>query len=154
ARRGQRDEAGTLYRQVVAEVSGNRAALVGLENQIRPYLAMLIEDLPRQPELVSELFLAAQLVERPGSAQTLAQLARQLSAGSGEASELFRRANAVDRELSRVSLSIAQAQAQEAGSPTALLPELLDRRARLEQMQLQLFDSLSAYPEFRSVSRA
>jgi CHAT domain-containing protein len=154
ARRGQREESMALYRKVVADVSGNRAALVGLENQLRPYLAMLIEDLPQRPELVAELFLAAQLVERPASAQTLAQLSRQLSAGTGESSELFRRANAVDRELSRVNLSIAQTQAQEGGAPAALLPELLDRRARLELMQLQLFDSLSAYPEFRSVSRA
>lgn len=152
-RRGQRDEAMALYRQVVADVSGNRAALVGLENQIRPYMAMLTDDLPRRPELVSELFLAAQLVERPGSAQTLAELSRRLSAGTGEASELFRRANAVDRELARVNLSIAQAQAPDA-SVSVLLPELLDRRARLETMQLRLIDSLSAYPAFRSVSRA
>ena len=42
---------------------------------------MLVEDLPQQPALVGDLFLAAQLIERPGAAQTLAQLSRQLSAG-------------------------------------------------------------------------
>ena len=110
SRRGQRDEALALYRAIVDDVSGKRGALVGLENQIKPYFTMLVEDLPQRPELVADLFLAAQLIERPGAAQTLSQLARQLSAGTGEASELFRRATAVDRELTRVNLQIAQIQ--------------------------------------------
>ena len=151
-RRGQRDEALALYRGIVSDVSGERGALVGIENQIRPYFAMLVEDLPQRPELVGDLFLAAQLIERPGAAQTLSQLARQLSAGTGEASELFRRATAVDRELTRANLQIAQIQAQDEGAAAALLPELQDRRTRLEQMQLELFESLSAYPEYRSVA--
>ena len=151
-RRGQRGEAMTLYRTIVGDVTGQRDALIGLENQIRPYFTMLIEDLPQHPELVNDLFLASQLIERPGAAQTLSQLARQLSAGTGEASDLFRRATAVDRELTRANLAIAQATAQDEGGGAALLPELEDRRARLQQMQLELFDALSAYPEYRSVA--
>jgi CHAT domain-containing protein/tetratricopeptide (TPR) repeat protein len=153
-RRDQRSEAMALYRAIASDVTGERGALVGLENQIRPYFAMLIEDLPRQPELVNDLFLAAQLIERPAAAQALLQLARQLSAGSGEASDLFRRATAVDRELTRANLQIAQIQAQEEGAAAALLPELEDRRMRLEQMQLHLFEALSAYPEYRSVAHS
>lgn len=153
-RRGRRDDALALYREVVADVSGERGALVGLENQIRPYFDMLIADLPGQPTLVDDVFLAAQLIERPGAAQTLVQLSRQLSAGTGEAAELFRRANAVDRELARVKLSIAQAGEPEGGTPAALLPELEERRARLGQMQLELIDALSAYPEYRSLAHA
>src|SRR6185503_13845158 len=114
-RRGQRGEAMTLYRTIVGDVTGQRDALIGLENQIRPYFTMLIEDLPQHPELVNDLFLASQLIERPGAAQTLSQLARQLSAGTGEASDLFRRATAVDRELTRANLAIAQATAQDEG---------------------------------------
>lgn len=149
ARRGRRGESMDIYRGVVVDVSGRRGALVGLENQIRPYMLMLVEDLPQQPELISDLFLAAQLVERPGAAQTMAQLTRRLSAGDGEPSELFRRANAVDRELTRVNISIAQANA---GEESAQLPELENRRERLEQAQLSLIDALSVYPEYRSVS--
>ena len=154
ARRGRSDEARALYREVVRDVSGERGALVGLENQIRPYFDMLIADLPGQPALVDDVFLAAQLIERPGAAQTLVQLSRQLSAGTGEAAELFRRANAVDRELARVNLAIAQAGEPEGGTPAALLPELEERRARLGQMDLELIDALSAYPEYRSLARA
>src|SRR5687768_8543511 len=51
-RRGRRDEALALYRAIVGEVSGRRGALVGLENQIKPYFTMLVEDLPQRPELV------------------------------------------------------------------------------------------------------
>lgn len=152
ARRGQRDEAMALYRTIVADVTGERGALVGLENQLRPYFMMLVEDLPQRPALANDLFLAAQLIERPGAAQALSQLARQLSAGTGEASDLFRRATAVDRELTRANLQIAQIRAQEEGAAAVLLPELEDRRARLELMQLELFEALSAYPEYRSVA--
>ena len=152
SRRGQRAEAMALYRAIAADVTGERGALVGLENQIRPYFAMLIEDLPSQPALVNDLFLAAQLIERPAAAQALSQLARQLSAGTSEASDLFRRATSVDRELTRANLQIAQIRAQDEGTAAALLPEIEDRRARLEQMQLQLFEALSAYPEYRSVA--
>ena len=149
-RRGERTEALGIYREVVNHVVGQRAGLVGLENQLKPYFAMLVEDLPQQPGLVNDLFLAAQLIERPGAAQTLAQLARQLSAGSGDASDLFRRANTVDRELTRVNLSIAQVQVD--APETALLQEMLDRRARLETAQVELLDALSAYPEYRALS--
>ncbi|KRA81656.1 hypothetical protein ASD76_12170 [Altererythrobacter sp. Root672] len=153
ARRGERPQSLALYREVVGDVTGKRAALVGLENQIRPYMRMLVEDLQTQPALVSDLFLASQLVERPGAAQTLAQLSRQLSAGTGEASDLFRRANTVDRELTRVNLSIAQARSpDDVGEAAALLPELEDRRTRLEQAQLELIEALGAYPEYRSIS--
>jgi len=151
-RRGNRAEAMALYKEIVGNVVGERAALVGIENQIRPYFAMLVEDLPQNPALANDLFLAMQLIERPGSAQTLAQLSRQLSAGTSEASDLFRRASAVDRELNRVNLQIAQANAQEEGTPQALLPELNDRRMRLEATQLELFDALAAYPAYRSVA--
>jgi CHAT domain-containing protein len=151
-RRGQRGEALALYRAVVADVAGERGALVGLENQMRPYFAMLVEDLPREPSALGDLFLAAQLVERPGAAQALAQLSRQLSAGTSEAADLFRRANAVDRELARTNLALAQAGEPEGGTPAALVPELEARRMRLGQMQLELYDALAAYPAYRSIA--
>jgi CHAT domain-containing protein len=146
ARRGRQGEALALYGRIVEEVKNQRGALVGLENQLEPYFEMLVND----PARVNELFLASQLIERPGAAQTLAQLARQLSAGNSEASSLYRRANALDRELARVNLAIAQANAQP--SAPAPLTELQDRRMRLEQSQLELFDALAAFPAFRSIS--
>lgn len=153
ARNDGRDQAYALYGSIVESVVGQKGALVGLENQIRPYFDMLAEDIPSNPERVSQLFMASQLVERPGSAQTLGQLARKLSAGEGEASDLFRRASVVDRELSRINQSINQARLDaETGTENPLLPEWQERRARLEASQLELFDALAAYPAYRSVA--
>jgi CHAT domain-containing protein len=146
ARRGRQAEALTLYGKIAEEVRQQRGALIGLENQLEPYFALLVQD----PAKVDELFAAAQLIERPGAAQTSAQLARELSAGSSEAASLYRRANAVDRELARTGLAIATATADPAGA--AQLPDLQDRRMRLEQAQLELVNALSAYPAYRSVS--
>ena len=150
ARRGRRDEALALYGRIIDEVKGEKGALVGLENQLEPYFLLLVQDIPSNPQRVGDLFVAAQLIERPGAAQTLAQLARELSAGSSPASSLFRRANAVARELAQVNLSIAQANAQ----PNATVPlaDLQDRRKRLGQSQLELVNALAAYPAYRSVS--
>jgi CHAT domain-containing protein len=146
ARRGRQGEALALYGKIVGEVRDQRGALVGLENQLEPYFGLLAQD----PAKVDELFAAAQLIERPGAAQTSAQLARELSAGSSEASSLYRRANAVDRELARTNLAIATAGSQPGGA--GQLPDLQDRRMRLEQSQLELVNALSSYPAYRSVS--
>lgn len=152
-RNGQRERAYGLYGEIVESVVGQRGALVGVENQLRPYFTMLIEDIPQNPERVSQLFVASQLARRPGSAQTLGELSRRLSAGDSEASDLFRRATSIDRELSRLNLQINQARLDaEAGLENPALPEWQERRQRLERSQIALFDALAAYPAYRSVA--
>ncbi|MGX7951575.1 CHAT domain-containing protein [Tsuneonella sp. HG249] len=154
ARHGQAAQAMDFYKAIVAETAQDRAALIGLENQLVPYFDMLAASVPQQPELVSDLFAAAQLIERPGAAQTLAQLSRRLEAGDGEASDLFRRETAVRREINRIDLTRAQYTAPGAEQPDpAALAELDARRTRLEQSQVELLDKLSAYPAYRSQAR-
>jgi CHAT domain-containing protein/tetratricopeptide (TPR) repeat protein len=145
-------EAMQLYRSVVASTIGERDALIGVEHQMAPYFRMLVEQLPQRPELVSDLFEAAQLVERPGAAQTLSQLTRRLAAGDSQASDLFRRATNVDRELNRTNLAIAQVQAGDQNAPSAQLADLQAEQKRLQQAQLELVDALSAYPAYRSLA--
>ena len=152
-RHDQPGQAMELYKAIVAETSEDRAALVGLENQLVPYFDMLAASIPQQPALVSDLFAAAQLIERPGAAQTLAQLSRRLEAGDGEASDLFRRETAVRREINRIDLARAQLTAPGAQADPTALAELDRRRARLEQAQLELLGKLSAYPAYRSQAR-
>jgi CHAT domain-containing protein len=152
-RHGQPSQARTFYREIVSATAEDRGALVGLENQLVPYFDMLAAEAPTQPKAVADLFAAAQLVERPGAAQTLAQLSRRLEAGDGEASDLFRRETAVRREINRVDLARAQLAAGEAAPDAAALAELDARRARLEQSQVELLDRLSAYPAYRSLAR-
>jgi CHAT domain-containing protein len=146
------DEAMQLYRGVVQSTVGQRGALVGVEHQIQPYFQMLVDRLPQRPELISDLFEAAQLVERPGAAQTLSQLTRRLEAGDGQASDLFRRATNVDRELNRTNLAIARLQATDESAPAAQLADLQAEQKRLQQSQLELVNALSAYPSYRSLA--
>jgi CHAT domain-containing protein len=151
-RQHKQDEALQLYRGVVRSTVGQRGALVGVEHQIRPYFQMLVDRLPQQPELISDLFEASQLVERPGAAQTLSQLTRRLEAGDGQASDLFRRATNVERELNRTNLAIAQLQAADQSAPAAQLADLQAEQKRLQQSQLELITALSAYPAYRSLA--
>ena len=146
------DEAMQLYRGVVQSTIGQRGALVGVEHQIRPYFQMLVDRLPQQPALISDLFEASQLVERPGAAQTLSQLTRRLAAGDSQASDLFRRATNVDRELNRTNLAIAQLQAPDQNAPAAELADLQAEQKRLQQSQLELVNALAAYPAYRSLA--
>jgi len=152
-RHGQAGQARELYKTIVAKTAEDRSALVGLENQLVPYFDMLAADIPQQPGAVADLFAAAQLVERPGAAQTLAQLSRRLEAGDGEASDLFRRETAVRREINRIDLTRARLAAPGAQTDAATLADLDARRARLEQGQVELLAKLSAYPAYRSQAR-
>jgi tetratricopeptide (TPR) repeat protein len=153
-RHGKTDEALALYRGIVTSTIGERSALVGMEHQIVPYFQLLVDQLPQRPELVSDLFLASQLIERPGAAQTLSLLSRRLEGGSGQASDLFRRATNVERDLNRVNLELAQVRAQSpqqqasAAGATALA-DLSAKRDRLQQTQLERVSALSASPAKR-----
>ena len=153
-RHGQPSQAMELYRAIVGKTAENKSALVGLENQLAPYFDLLVAGIPQQPALVGDMFAAAQLIERPGAAQTLGQLARRLAAGDGEASDLFRRESAVRRELNRINLTLAQVQVPGGTAPdAAALAELQSRRDRLAASQLELLSSLASYPAYRSLAR-
>ena len=150
-RRGRNDEAMQIYGGIVHDISGRRDALVGLEHQIEPYFQLLVDGLPQKPEYVAELFQAAQLVERPGAAQTLSQLTRRLAAGNSQASDLFRRETNVERQINQTNVALAQLRTGQ-GATGAQAAELQDTLKRLQQNQLDLVNSLSAYPAYRSLA--
>ena len=155
ARRGRKDEALVIYKAIANDVAGNRGALVGMSNLIRPYFSLLAERAANDPGAVADLFAASQLVERPGAADTLAQLSRQLEAGEGQAAELFRQSLSLSRDIERNRILIAQANAQvAAGGQAPQLADLTQRQARLTTSQLELLNALAAYPQFRSVRRS
>jgi CHAT domain-containing protein len=151
-RRGRNDEAMQLYGGIVHDISGRRDALVGLEHQMEPYFQMLVDGLPQKPELVSELFQAAQLVERPGAAQTLSQLTRRLAAGNSQASDLFRRETNVERQINQTNVALAQLRTGQGPAPAAQTAELQGTLKRLQQNQLDLVNALSAYSAYRSLA--
>jgi len=153
ARRGRNGEAMALYRELVEATVGERGALVGMENQMRPYFALLADEVDSNPALADDMFLAAQLIERPGAAQTLAQLNKRFEARDGAASDLFRQAIDNDRELTRARMGLAQVRLYSPDSDPSALAVLQERIDRLAQVQLELREELAQYPEYRSVSR-
>ncbi len=154
ARNGRKGEALTLYRGIVSRVAGNRDALVGMANLMRPYFDLLTASGTASPQDVSDLFLASQLVERPGAADSLAQLTRQLEGGNNQAAAQFRESLVLSREMERNRIRIAQQTAQiEAGGSAEGLGELQARQQRLLDEQLKLMTSLGAFPQYRAVAK-
>lgn len=153
SRRGNSIEAMAIYRGVVDDVVRSRGALVGMENLMRPYFDRLAGEGTQDRESVAELFRASQLLERPGAADTLAQLSRQLEGGSDEASALYRRSLGISRELERARIEIARlTAASEVGETDAQLDALRARRDQLAEAQLAAMDALAAYPRYRAVA--
>ncbi|MBB3980532.1 CHAT domain-containing protein [Sphingobium fontiphilum] len=152
ARNGRGDEAIDLYRTVIRSTNDNRASLTGISNQIQPYFTLLTERLAKRPELADDLFLATQTLVRPGAAETLEQLARGFSAGSGEGSRLFRRSVSLTRDLERKRVEIAQW--TESEGPDS--PQAAAARAVLSDLavaQTRTLAGLAAYPQYRAVNR-
>ena len=151
ARQGRRDEALTIYRRIVTDAEGRPAPT--LRSLLAPYFRLLLESSSGQ-SAARDLFAASQLLQRPGLAQTQAVLARELSGGSDEASQLFRKATNIGR-----AIETQRALVLNAGDGDTLAPEaakmLAERTARLEQLQTQqiaIQQQLAEYPRFRAVS--
>lgn len=154
-RHGRAAEARGLYRALVSGTIGNRDALVGMSNLIQPWFDLLVADGATAPQDLSDLLLAGQLVERPGAAETLSQLARQLEGGSDEAAALFRRSLATSRDLERNRVQQARLSGLnlDGAALAAQRAALTEEVARLEAAQVQLASALSAYPRYRAVAR-
>jgi CHAT domain-containing protein len=151
ARGGRRDDALGIYRGIVSDALGR--PMPSVRNLMTPYFALLT-DAKAGADAPSDLFAASQLLQRPGLAQTQAALARELSGGSDEASQLFRTATNLGRgiEQQRIALLDLQSAPQPTSQQTALIA---DRQQKLEQLQLQqaeVLEQLAAYPRYRAVS--
>jgi len=155
ARRGERKEALGLYRTVATSISDRRNTLSGIENVMRPYFDLLTDDVGQaSPDSVAELFLASQLVERPGAADTLTQLSRQLEQSDNEASSLYRQSLGLARQIERNRVRIARLDAgAEAGAGLQELEALQQGQAQLLESQRAIINTLSDYPAFRAVAQ-
>ena len=151
ARSGRSDEALAVYREIVAKAEGRPApALRGL---LSPYFSLLLSS-GESSGAAADIFAASQLLQRPGLAQTQAVLARELSGGSDEASQLFRKTTNVGRAIERLRGSILEMQTGAEPTPevAALLAERTQRLEQLEREQAELQQRLAEYPRFRAVS--
>ncbi|QIQ88027.1 MAG: CHAT domain-containing protein [Erythrobacter sp.] len=155
ARAGRRGEALDLYRGIVADAEGR--PLPALRSLMTPYFTLLLGGEPNvagDASAAADIFAASQLLQRPGLAQTQAVLARELSVGSDEAAQLFRKTINLGRAIERLRSGIAEIQTMAEMTPeTAQL--LSERQARLEQLQAEqaaVLEALAQYPRYRAVT--
>ncbi|WP_374414500.1 CHAT domain-containing protein [Novosphingobium colocasiae] len=157
ARRGQQPEALTIYRALVDDVTARQGVLVGMENLMRPYFDLLAGpdgQGTQDTAAVAALFEAAQLLESPAAADSLAQLSRQLEGGSDEAAALYRDSQGIARALERSRIDIARLSAAADGGAAvaAQIATLRAQQDQLAQAQVALMARLSAYPRYRAVA--
>ena len=153
ARNGRQGEALTIYRAIVSEAKGR--ALPSLRGLMTPYFALLIDgDAAGGATAATDVFAASQLLSRPGLAQTQAALARELSGGSDEASQLFRTATNLGRSIEqlRVALLELEAAPEASSGQTAQIAERRGRLDQLQQQQAEVLQKLATYPRYRAVA--
>lgn len=154
-RRQRNDEALGLYREIVSSTTANRASVTGLANQLQPYFDLLAAEIPRRPELAGDMFLASQILVRPGAADTLEVLSRELQAGDGDAARLFRQSVSLSRDVERARIELAQLIQQSAQDASAqpLIASAQRDIADLSRQQVETQAALVAYPQYRAVSK-
>lgn len=153
-RAGQKQAALGEYRQVVSALTQTRSQATGLANQLAPYFDVLVADMPTNPALADEMFLTAQLLIRPGIADTQAVLARGLSEGNAEASRLYRQARALERDTARNRIALAELTSLD--NRTADVKNAIDALNRdiatLETQQTETQAKLTEFSQFRAIA--
>lgn len=153
-RRKRNEEALGLYRKIVESTTASGGSITGLANQLQPYFDLLAAEIPARPELAADMFLASQMLVRPGAADTLEVLSRELQAGDDEAARLFRQSVSLTRDIEKARIELAQL--VQAGQQDATLAPLIEGARRdidtLARQQVETQAALAAYPQYRAVS--
>ena len=141
-----------LFEQVVAESAAVADSSSALAGSMAPYFELLARD--GSAASAAAMFAAAQLLQRPGVAQTQAILARQYSAGSDEGSALFRLAVARTREILREEGEVRRLEALPAPN-AAQLTAIAAGKSSIEALradQVRMQARLSDFPRYRTVA--
>lgn len=154
ARSGRQGEALAIYRDIVDDANGR--PLPSLRSVMTPYFALLTDRTTGVggAEAAADVFIASQLLQRPGLAQTQAALARELSEGTDEAAQLFRTATNLGRGIEQQRVSLLELESLPEAN-TRLADQIAERRGRLgqlEQQQAEVLAKLAAYPRYRAVA--
>jgi CHAT domain-containing protein len=149
ARTGRAEPAVAIYRQIVAAVAGGSEASPALRPLLEPYFELLVRN--GGNPAAADLFVASQVLVRPGVAQTQAVLARELSGGSDDASRLFRQSVNLTREIERSRVELARLETGPNPDPqrAALLRAEIEQ---LQQTQAATQSQLAAFPRYRAVA--
>ncbi len=154
ARHGGDAAAMIEYRRVVESLSGAQGYTAGIGNLLAPYIELLVKNAPSNPQAAADMFVAGQLLVRPGIADTNAILARELSEGSSEGSRLFRQARTLERDIERSRIELANLAL--VPSQTADIRQAIDILQKdvetLSTQQSATQARLADFPQFRAIS--
>jgi CHAT domain-containing protein len=153
ARSGQLDTAEKMFSDIVHSQPDTSNLPPSFANVLRPYVDLLLKK-GDDPKTVAEIFIATQLMVRPGLAQTQAVLARELTGGTDEASRLFRQSVTLERQVERARIELTRLNDLPKPTPQEiarahLLKATLDSSQK-EQLTTQA--ALADFPRFRAVS--
>jgi CHAT domain-containing protein len=154
ARHNKVDDALIEYRQVMASLANAQSYAAGLGNLLAPYFDLLTGSAKNNPSAAADIFLASQLLVRPGIADTQALLARELIEGTNEGSRLFRQSRTLERDIERGRIEIANlllVPNQSSAIRSAIEASRLDIDA-LEKEQATTQAKLAEFPQFRAIS--
>ena len=149
ARGGDQAGALALFDEVVKESADVRDSSAALRDLLAPYFALLAAS--NSADAPAAMFRAAQVLQRPGVAQTQAILARQLSEGNDEAAALFRLAVARTREIVRTEGEIARlaAQPEPTAQDAATLAAAQSSLEALREQQTGIQAKLADYSRYK-----
>ncbi|MEQ1547411.1 MAG: CHAT domain-containing tetratricopeptide repeat protein [Chakrabartia sp.] len=154
-RRGDRTEALSLYRKVITSTAENQSSTTGLANQLKPYFDLLSAEIPTQPSLIDDLFLATQTLIRPGAADSMETLSRELQSGDSEAARLFRQSTTLSRDIERARIELArlvQVAKEDSSAVSLIAAQQSDLKSLIDQ-HVATQSALSGFAQFRAVSK-
>lgn len=154
ARHERDDDALKLYRGVVTALAASGGTTGAMSNLLEPYFDLLVQRAPAQPALYDDLFVAGQVLLRPGVADTQATLARELSTGAGEAGRIFRQSLNEARQASALRVELARLSALDNPSTEDRAAIAADRLqiAEIETEQSATQAKLAQYPAYRAIA--
>ena len=153
ARSGQLATAEAMFGEIVHSQPDTSNLPPSFANVLRPYVDLLLKK-SGDPKDAADIFVATQLMVRPGLAQTQAVLARELTGGTDEASRLFRQSVTLSRQVERARIELARFTDLAKPSPQEITRAHL-LRATLDSSQKEQLTTQAAladFPRFRAVS--
>ena len=156
ARQNRSEEALPLFEEIVDESEDIPSAAASLKYLLAPYFALLGDRIATDGSVGPRLYRAAQLLQRPGVAQTQAVFARELSEGDDEAAALFRLTVSRTRAIARTAADIARLSALPELSPAGrqALLEAQESLRSLQQEQTALQSRLADFSQYRVLTSA
>ncbi|WP_408587630.1 CHAT domain-containing protein [Novosphingobium sp.] len=147
-RTGDAAGAKALYAAVIDQSALVTDSGTTLREMLSPYFGLLAKD--GDAASARAMFTAAQVLQRPGVAQTQAVLARELSEGNDDAAALFRLSVARSRDIARTDADVTRLSALP--TPTASEQQALkaaqETLASLQRDQTELVSKLAAFPRY------